>query len=391
MQNSSYKKALDLLYKASSDDGFLASAVVHSNYKRVWARDGVICGLAALASGDAQLIATFERTLAILARNQHKTGTIPSNVLVTQNHEEVSYGGLAGRVDAVTWFIIGVCQYAFYMKDDSFLAKYKNHIALCLKLMDAWEFNNKHLMYVPLSGNWADEFITDGYVLYDQLLRVWALKNYNYFEKSSEIEHKIQNITSQIEVNFMPESGGEKYHDKGYSEFDFKHFMPCSFSPAGYKTYFDAFANALALLLNLGSADFQSKILWHCNALTAQMDLKLIPAFWPPIYPKDPDWHLLKNNCKYEFRNFPNTFHNGGVWPMVNGFYGIALVSKDQKNEAIAILEAMDIANKEAEYHFYENYNSLNGAPNGVPSCAWSAAAAILLEKYIFTDFKLLL
>ena len=110
MQNSSYKKALDLLYQASSDDGFLASAVAHSNYKRVWARDGVICGLAALASGDAQLIATFERTLAILARNQHGTGTIPSNVLVTQNHEEGSYGGLAGRVDAVTWFIIGVCQ-----------------------------------------------------------------------------------------------------------------------------------------------------------------------------------------------------------------------------------------------------------------------------------------
>jgi hypothetical protein len=45
-----------------------------------------------------------------------------------------------------------------------------------LTSFEAWEFNNKGLLYVPLSGNWADEYITDGYVLYDQLLRVWALK-----------------------------------------------------------------------------------------------------------------------------------------------------------------------------------------------------------------------
>lgn len=390
MENSSYNKALDLLFNASSYNGFLASSVAHSNYNRVWARDGVICGLAALASGNPKLIGTFERTLDILARNQHTNGTIPSNVLVNEKHEEVSYGGLAGRVDAVTWFIIGVCQYSFYMKDDSFLVKYKKHIELCLKLMEAWEFNNKHLMYVPLSGNWADEYITDGYVLYDQLLRVWALKSYNYFENSSEIEYKIQKITSQIEVNFMPKSGGEKYHEKAYDEFKFGQFMPCSFSPAGYKTSFDAFANVLGLILNLGSTEFQSQILSYCKSITEEMNLKLIPAFWPPIYPEDADWNLLKNNCKYEFRNFPNTFHNGGIWPMVNGFYGIALVLKGKKSEAIAILETMDVANSKTEYHFYENYNSLTGESNGVPFCAWSAAAAVLLEQYIFYDFKLL-
>ena len=96
---------------------------------------------------------------------------------------EVSYGGLAGRVDAVTWFIIGVCQYAFYKKDEAFIQKYDSNIQKCLQLLEAWEFNNKHLLYVPLSGNCADEYITDGYVLYDQLLRVWALKSYNYFCK----------------------------------------------------------------------------------------------------------------------------------------------------------------------------------------------------------------
>jgi GH15 family glucan-1,4-alpha-glucosidase len=91
----------------------LASAQDISNYKRVWARDGVICGLAALASGDEELIATFRLTLETLTNNQHENGTIPSNVMTNEDVVEVSYGGLAGRVDAVTWFVIGICQYAF--------------------------------------------------------------------------------------------------------------------------------------------------------------------------------------------------------------------------------------------------------------------------------------
>ena len=112
MEDINYTKAIELLQKCSSSEGFLASAQNISNYKRVWARDGVICGLAALASGNVDLIATFEKTLKTLARNQHHNGTIPSNVMTNGDEIEVSYGGLAGRVDAVTWSIIGICQYA---------------------------------------------------------------------------------------------------------------------------------------------------------------------------------------------------------------------------------------------------------------------------------------
>jgi hypothetical protein len=39
---------------------------------------------------------------------------------------EVSYGGLAGRVDAVTLFVIGICQYAYY-KRTNLHSKYERH------------------------------------------------------------------------------------------------------------------------------------------------------------------------------------------------------------------------------------------------------------------------
>ena len=391
MNNFAYDKAIELLQTVSTSAGFLASAENTSNYKRVWARDGVICGLAALASGDEKLIETFKNTLETLAKNQHEIGTIPSNVLISSHKNEVSYGGLAGRVDAVTWFVIGICQYAFYKNDKSFVAKYSQEIEKCLGLLDAWEFNNKHLMYVPLSGNWADEYITDGYVLYDQLLRIWALKCYNYYAKSNTISDKIKKITEQIEINFISNSVGEKYHERAYNELEFQDFAPCAFSPSGYKTQFDAFANSLFLMLNIGNDEFQEKIINYFMHLQKQTNFQLIPAFWPPIQTTDLDWNLLKNNCKYEFRNFPNEFHNGGTWPMVNGFYGLALLAKNKNHEGKRLLEHINDANAEEDFGFYENFNTETKAPNGVKYCAWSAAATVLLHQSLHNNFKLLL
>lgn len=385
-----YAKAIELLYKVSTPSGFLASAENTTNYQRIWARDGVICGLAALASQDEQLITTFKETLKTLAKYQHQNGTIPSNVMVSGATNEVSYGGLAGRVDAVTWFVIGICQYAYHTNDADFVRQFEPNIEKCLSLLEAWEFNNKHLLYVPLSGNWADEYITDGYVLYDQLLRIWALKSYNYFAQSDTITNKVAAIVHQVEVNFLPHSVGEKYHERAYNEFQFGDFMPCSFSPCGYKTQFDAFANALALLLNIGEAHFQNKVIAYAIALANETKMGLLPAFWPPVFPEDADWHLLKNNCKYVFRNYPFEFHNGGSWPMVNGFFGLALASKKEIQKATDLLEKINQANAKANHSFYENFNTDTTEVNGVSFCAWSAAATILVHQTVYNNFKIL-
>jgi hypothetical protein len=223
------------------------------------------------------------------------------------------------------------------------------------------------------------------------LLRVWALKAYNFFENSNEIDAKIKSILQQIEINFTPNPVGEKYHEKAYNEANIARFMPASFSPAGYKIQFDAFANALALILNIGNADFQNSILDFFDEIVLQNKMNMVPAFYPTIYENDLDWHLLKNNCKYEFRNFPNEFHNGGNWSMVNGFYGVALFYKNKTEAAQKILSAIDNANSVGNYSFYENFNSENSSPNGVPFCAWSAAATVFLDNTINNNFKFLI
>ena len=391
MNNTPYQEAIQLLRQVSTPNGFLASAENISNYKRVWARDGVICGLSALASGDEALIATFKETIATLAEHQHKNGFIPSNISIEEGSYSVSYGGLAGRVDAVTWFVIGICQIGYSLNDKDYVMQYETHIEKCFNLLEAWEFNGKHLMYIPLSGNWADEYITDGYVLYDQLLRYWALKCYHHFVKNDEIASKMEAIKQQIELNFTPNVSGEKYHERAYGEALFTNYMPCSFSPSGYKTPFDAFANSLALMLNIGEEHYQKRIVEYAVQLADTTALGLLPAFWPPIMTTDENWNLLKNNCKYEFRNYPYEFHNAGSWAMVNGFFGLALLQKGETHKAQHILIKIDEANAVNDFSFYENFNTQTRIPNGVLFCAWSAAASILVHQTLHSNFKLLL
>jgi GH15 family glucan-1,4-alpha-glucosidase len=378
----SYTKAKELLTKVSSDIGFLASAQDITNYKRVWARDGVICGLASLMDGDVKLINTFKRTLETLAKSQHQLGHIPSNVYYSQNNIEVSYGGLAGRVDTISWFIIGVCNYVYFTKDSLFLKAYSTHIEKGLQLLDAWEFNNNHLVYVPRSGNWADEYITEGHIFYDQVLRLWALRCLNSLQPNIKWKEKINHVSLKIEDNYKSGLVSNPYHPNAYKKLNSSLYWMASVSPSGYQTMFDAFGNSLALLLNLGNNHFQNKIKNFTEHLRMQLPLKLLPAFWEPILEDSLDWETLQNNCKYEFRNYPYQFHNGGTWQMVDAFYGMSIYD-EHPEIAMDVLVQIKKLNQFENYSFYENFDSMSKQPNGVPNCAWSAAGEILLQNYL--------
>ncbi|WP_433991482.1 glycoside hydrolase 100 family protein [Kordia algicida OT-1] len=376
MTNQSYIQAKKLLLKASSEKGFLASAENITNYQRVWARDGVICGLSALLDGDETLVRTFKNTLETLANYQHELGQIPSNVYFKSTNEvALSFGGLAGRVDTISWFIIGVCNYCWMMKDDDFLEKLLPNIKKGFKLLEAWEFNTNDLLYVPRSGNWADEYITEGHTFYDQVLRLWALRCVQKLKPSEEFETKIDRITEKLNGNYRKTNYQTPFHPKAYNRLDDTSYWMASVNPSGYQTMFDAFGNSIAQLLQLGDSSFQKRLINYSEKLRENLPLNLLPAFWEPILENDDNWKLLVNNCKYEFRNFPYEFHNGGTWQMVNGFYGMSLVSQNYLENSKNVLKAIQELNAKENYGFYENFNTKTQKAIGVSAmyveCCW--------------------
>ncbi len=157
---------MDLLRRAATPYGFVASVRDITNYQRVWTRDGVITGLAALLSGEESLIKTFRDTLVTLFGHQHPAGFFPSNV--DPQTSKASYGGNCGRIDNVSWAVIGLLQYERATGEGELAETWREEVQRAMGVLDAWEFNSKGLVYVPQSGNWADEYVQHGYVLYDR-------------------------------------------------------------------------------------------------------------------------------------------------------------------------------------------------------------------------------
>lgn len=390
------KNSIQLLRKASTEQGILASTENLANYRRIWARDGIVCGLAGLLLEDEIIIASFKETLLKLAVCIGPHGQIPSNILIDEsgNIEDISYGGIVGRVDTIPWFVIGVCNYVDFTGDWKFAEKMHSKIKNGLQLLEAWEFNSKGLIYVPQSGDWADEYIFHGYILYDQLLRLWAVKCFQkIFDERAGIKdlHELKNL---IKLNFCPKTANKNskqlFQPRAFIKVlekqpEVQYFLP-SITPGGYFLQFDALSNALAILLNLPDKKQLSDMLNFGQSLISKNILKMMPCYWPPINESDFEWEQLQTNYRDQFRNKPHQYHNGGVWPVINGWWGMALHKAGKKEEAEKLLNAIHSFNKletnrGEEWGFYEYGNSKTGEVGGVKHLSWSAAGALLLSE----------
>lgn len=391
--NEAYQQSLALLHRCLTPAGFVASPTEVDNYARVWARDGVITGLAALASGDAALIKGMEQTLDTLAKYQGPHGEIPSNVSL--DGKQISYGRLVGRVDSLLWYVIGVCAYLNQTKHASRKVRYWLSIERALFLAECWEYNNRGLLYTPIAGNWADEYVLQGYVLSDQLLYLLALYSAGLVFNNKEWRKKAEELRQLLRVNFWPVQSVQDdslvYHPHAYKQLaeqgSISYWLP-AFSPSGYGTVFDGLAQALSLVADLGTVEQRQQVMAYVQTLAATVGSVLLPAFWPVIQQGDAQWSALEANHLYgEVKNQPYVYHNGGLWPMVTGFYALGLMRQGQKERATHLLTAINEANMQgrneqqwefAEFHHGQTYQSM-----GTQYVAWSAAAGVLAYQAV--------
>jgi hypothetical protein len=369
-----YNKAIELLHAASTPSGFVAAVQEEDNYRRIWTRDSALCGLAALSTDDEALKQTFKKSIETIFRNQHKVGFIPSNV--SPIGDNVSYGSVVGRVDNHAWIIISACTYAHIQNEPEWLHGFESGIAKSFALMNAWEFNGKGLMYVPQSADWADEYYHHGYVLYNQLLRLWALKCAAHLFSNDDYAGEAFRVQTAIEKYF---SGHEFYASQIERMWQGKKtpYWIMGFNTSQLYTQFDLQANALGLLLEIGDSFQQQKTVAYINDLLGG---GLLPSFCPTIEEDDKEMTELKSNYAFRFRNLPYEFHNGGLWPVWNGFAAMCL-SKYDRQLSMQLNKKVYEACSKNNWEFNECYHGKTGKGIGVPNCAWSAAGAILSEN----------
>ena len=348
--------AVDALRACVTEDGFVASTEARTNYRRVWGRDAMVCGLAALVSGEADLLQATRASLETLARHQGPVGQIPSNV---SSEGTVSYGGTAGRVDATIWWVLGACLYG-RLVDDAWLAEQHEALVDCERVLRAWEHNDAGLIYVPQSGDWADEYALSGFLLYDQALRLWASR-----ELHAACRRQDWRIPLRRGPTFLAERIGNAFAtDDGFL---------AGFHAGVRETVFDAFGTALCTWLEVGPAQARERAFLRADALTKH---GLVPAFDPPIEEDDPRYASLEHAAAEHLRNRPGRYHNGGLWPLVTGFWAMAARRRGAALARMRWAEGIAAANRA---HGYPEYlDAVDGAPGGTTGQAWSAAAEIL-------------
>lgn len=393
------RRALQVVRSCAEEAGFLATPTANANYRRVWGRDSVIIGVAAMGTGEKDLLETTRRTLETLARHQGPHGEIPSNVDPVSGR--ISYGGTAGRVDADLWFVIGCGEYWRRSRDDGFLHAHLPVLERVRQLLGAWEFNNRGLLYVPLTGDWADEYLQHGYVLYDQLLNLQAQRCYAAFHRhlygvrDQDLEFRVHELRETLRANYwLPRGHAEPpehvYHpvlwEKGEGAAGRTagtQWMPF-FSPTGYGYRFDAFANVLASLLDVAD-DAQRAAVDDTIDCMVPEKLPLLPAFHPVIRPVDEDWEDLQMTFSYAFKNNPYEFHNGGLWPLITGFYVADLARRGLAGRAERFLGGLHRANSlemDGEpWGFPEYVHGKKLVAEGTRHQGWSAAVALLAEQ----------
>jgi hypothetical protein len=378
--------AIEFLKRCVTSHGFVASPKQHDNYHRIWSRDAVIMGLSAALSNNSELLAALKESIRTLGNFQAEDGQIPSNVDFIQN--KASYGTLVGRVDATTWWIIGAC--ISIKKDSSLLTEWKPKIRKAFNLLRSWEMNQRGLMYTPMGGNWADEYVTAGYVLYDQLLRLWAYKAFEQIESNEEIQTQISSLENLIVANYnLNQEEGKRYHEIAFQKANCKPLhWAAALAPSGYDTRWDMAANALALLLKLPFDN--SKIVSFLHQRQTEFKHNLFPVFYPIIERIDWEWRLLENNHLYEFKNEPNCFHNGGAWPVFLGLLSLGLASNNLEDLSEKIWNDFDACtNKYPEALFSEYWNTKHLTPGGVSELGFSAAGTIFMSLALNTNYNL--
>ena len=167
--------------------------------------------------------------------------------------------------------------------------------------------------------------------------------------------------------------------------FDLGTSFIASFSPGDRVEKFDAWSIALLMMLDIPSQQTTAKLNQALLQVFEESKQRGIPAFWPVITAKEPLYQSLKLNHNYHFKNEAGHFHNGGIWPVVNGFLIASLTVAGQHETAALLMDSLQaqLAYFNIQNLFTEYWNFYKGNPGGVKNLFFSASGYLIAEEAI--------
>ncbi len=374
-------RAVDLLKSNLTPAGVLAAAPTkrarERGYTAIFGRDTAVCALGMSLSGDSKLERAAADGLETLAAYQAPNGQIPK--FVDPNRREADFWYL-GCIDSTLWWLAGLVlldQRAAQLgqRRPRLLRRYRREVALALRWLAAQEHQRFYLLQQNEASDWADIMPRSGFVLYTNALW-YRVKRWFDLPNTAATRANLNGLFHPFSAALAEYRRARLLNEYALSRARNRDLYLSFVNFSFFGDEGDVFGNVLAVLCGALGTGARRRTL---DALLASGVHEPYPvrAVVRPIRAHSALWR------PYMARHRQNSawqYHNGGVWPMVGGFWVAALARSGRKRLARAELVKLARACALDDWAFAEWLHGRTSAPRGMRGQSWNAAGYLLAE-----------
>ncbi len=372
-------RSVELLKRNLTDGGILAAThgeqARQRGYTAIFGRDAAVCALGMAVSGDKLLEREAATGLHTLAEHQAPNGQIAK--FVDLHRQEADFWYL-GCIDSTLWWLVALAVLDRLERPRGILRRHSRRVRLAIQWLLAQEHQRFFLLQQNEASDWADIMPRSGFVLYTNALWYFTKRLFGIAHSAQTLEN-FNGLFHPFSAKLAEYRRARLLNDyvlkKARDRDMYLSFVNFSF----WGDEGDVFGNVLAVLLGLADRRATGRTL---DALTRAHvnDPYPVRAVTHPIRNKSSLWR------PYMARHRQNRvwqYHNGGIWPMVGGFWIAALAGAGRKGQARADLVRMARACAVGDWAFTEWLHGKSLAPRGMPGQSWNAAAYLMAEYLV--------
>ena len=342
-------------------------------YTRIFGRDAGVCALAMAGSGVPALEHAAVASIESLARQQAPNGQIPKYVDPAGDDADFWY---LGCIDATLWWLIAVDHLRRAATVEGLRGRWQPAVDRAIQWLLAQEHQRFFLLQQNEASDWADIMPRSGFVLYTNAL--WYLVKRRFALPDAEATRHHFNHLFHPFSRDLPQYRRARllrhYAVRGRRDPGlYLSFVNLSF--AGDEG--DVFGNLLAILCGL-AGDARAREIVRTLVAAGVAEPYPVRVVTRPITRGHALWRTYMARHR---QNQPHQYHNGGIWPLVGGFWVLTLAMLGERELARAELRNLAWANSLDGWRFTEWFHGRTLEPMGMGGQSWNAATFLLARR----------
>jgi glycogen debranching enzyme len=373
------RRSIELLKQNLTPAGILAAtpgpAAKERGYAAVFGRDAAVCAIGMAVSGDRILERAAAAGLHTLAEHQAPNGQIAKFVDLHKQEPDFWY---LGCIDSTLWWLIALALLDGRPGAGALRRRYARRIKLAIQWLLAQEHQRFFLLQQNEASDWADIMPRSGFVLYSNALWYFVKRLYG-IAQARETRENFNGLFHPFSARIAQYRRARLLNDyvlrRGRDRDLYLSFVNFSF----FGEEGDVFGNVLAVLLGLADGRASKRTLdalakAHVNVpypvRAVTRPIKQYSSLWRPYMARHRQNHVWQ-------------YHNGGIWPMLGGFWVAALSAAGRRGQARVELVKLARACAVGDWAFTEWLHGKTLAPRGMPGQSWNAAAFLMAQHAV--------